>query len=242
MEENTSNSKGPDPAAGAPAPTPRSVWVIVMGVFVVVALAAGVVIMVDSSPRASTSMPMQNAPPTANASTVAPAAGPVQTKRPNPSLGPANAPVKIEEYGDFGCPTCRAWYMSDALSRLRSEYGDKIQFIWHDYPIITAESPRAAEAGQCAYDQGKFWEYHDYLYAHPEDLYGDGLKTAAAKLQLDTQVFGQCLDFHKYTAQINQDLQDGKQLKLIGTPTFIINNKRELTGVPTFENFAGLIT
>ena len=73
--------------------------------------------------------------------------------------------MTIIEYGDFGCPTCRGWEQAGVLKQIVATYGDQVHFVWRDYPIITAQSPQAAEAGQCAFDQGKFWQYHDLLYA-----------------------------------------------------------------------------
>jgi protein-disulfide isomerase len=79
----------------------------------------------------------------------------------SPMLGPETAPVTIVEYGDFGCTTCLGWYKSGVLNQLRTRYGDQIRFVWRDFPVITLLSPKAAEAGQCAHEQGKFWEFHD---------------------------------------------------------------------------------
>src|SRR5713226_5733440 len=59
----------------------------------------------------------------------------------DPSLGPASAPVTLIEYGDFGCTTCRAWEKAGVLKAARQEYGDKLRFVWRDFPVITAESP-----------------------------------------------------------------------------------------------------
>ena len=83
-----------------------------------------------------------------------------------PALGPKSAPITIIEYADFGCPSCWYWYKQGALDQLRLKYGDQIRFVWRDYPVITLLSPRAAEAGQCANEQGKFWEFHDAVYGN----------------------------------------------------------------------------
>ncbi len=83
-----------------------------------------------------------------------------------PALGPKTAPVTIVEYGDFGCPSCWLWYATGVLDQLRAKYGDQIRFVWRDYAVITLLSPDAAEAGQCANEQGKFWEFHDAVYDH----------------------------------------------------------------------------
>ena len=71
-----------------------------------------------------------------------------------PAIGPKSAPVTIIEYADFGCPSCWYWYKTGVLNQLRLKYGDQIRFVWRDYPVITLLSPGAAEAGQCANEQG----------------------------------------------------------------------------------------
>ena len=70
------------------------------------------------------------------------------------------APVTIVEYADFGCPACWEWHKRVFLDQLRAKYGDQIRFVWRDFPVITLLSPKAAEAGQCAHEQNKFWEFH----------------------------------------------------------------------------------
>ena len=82
-----------------------------------------------------------------------------------------------------------------------AEYGDQVQFVWRDFPIITAQSPKAAEAGQCAFDQGKFWEYHDYLFERANSLSVSDLKAYAREVGLDGEQFDQCLDFRAEQSQ-----------------------------------------
>jgi hypothetical protein len=74
----------------------------------------------------------------------------------DPFIGSINAPVTIVEYGDFGCPSCRGWHNAGILKQVQAVYGDQVRFVWRDFPVITAQSPKAAEAAQCAYDQGYF--------------------------------------------------------------------------------------
>jgi hypothetical protein len=153
----------------------------------------------------------------------------------DPALGPKNAPVTIVEYGDFGCSACRAWHNADVLENLRSKYGDNIRFVFRDFPVITPESPKAAEAGQCAYDQGKFWEYHDQLYTAPA-IDVPHLKEFAAATGLDMASFNQCLDSGRHAPTVDQDLQDAIKRGFPGTPAFLLND-RPLEGPPTLENF-----
>ena len=152
----------------------------------------------------------------------------------DPSLGSANAPVTIVEYGDFGCPSCRAWHNAGILKQIRAQYGNKVRFVWRDFPIITPASPKAAEAAQCAYDQGKFWEYHDLLYARAPALSVSDLKAYAAELGLNNNQFNQCLDSGKHRATVQHDLQDAERRGFRGTPSFLIND-RPLVGPPSAQ-------
>ena len=158
----------------------------------------------------------------------------------NRALGPATAPVTIVEYGDFGCTTCRAWHNAGILNQIRNKYGDKVRFMWRDFPVITPQSPKAAEAGHCAADQGKFWEYHDVLYARQPILDVDSLKSYAAQMGLDAVKFNQCLDSGPHQAEVNRDWQDAIARGFRGTPSFLINDK-PLAGPPSFEMLQKLI-
>lgn len=159
----------------------------------------------------------------------------------NPTIGPNSAKVIIVEYGDFGCTTCRAWYHAGVLKQLLTTYGDRIQFVWKDFPIITAQSPKAAEAGQCAFDQGKFWEYHDLLYEKAPALSVADLKDYAAQLGLDKQKFDHCLDSGQDEAKVQQSLNEAqRQYAFPGTPSFLINGQK-LIGPPTFDMLRSLI-
>ncbi len=159
----------------------------------------------------------------------------------NPTLGPATAKVTIVEYGDFGCPTCRAWERAGVLKQLTATYGDRIQFVWKDFPVITAQSPKAAEAGQCAFDQGKFWPYHDLLYEKAPALSIADLKSYAAQLGLDTAKFNQCLDSGQDQAKVQQSLNEAEQQYAFpGTPSFLVNGTKVI-GPQSFETFRSMI-
>ena len=158
----------------------------------------------------------------------------------DPALGPATAPVTIIEYGDFGCPSCRAWHRAGILDQVRAKYGDKVRFVWRDFRVITAQSPKAAEAGQCAYDQGKFWEYHDLLYERAPAIGVSDLKAYSAEIGLDTAKFDLCLDSGQHRATVDRDLQDAFARRFRGTPSFLVNNQ-PLVGPPSFEYLQSLI-
>jgi protein-disulfide isomerase len=158
----------------------------------------------------------------------------------DPSIGPADAKVTIVEYGDFGCTTCKAWFQSGVLEKTIGQYGDQVRFVWRDFPIITAQSPKAAEAGQCAFNQGKFWQYHDLLYQRAPALSVSDLKSYAAEIGLDSAEFDQCLDSGQEKAKVDQSLQEAYQHGFRATPAFLVNNK-PLVGPPTFDQLKALI-
>lgn len=159
----------------------------------------------------------------------------------NPTLGPDSAKVVITEYGDFGCTSCRAWHNAGIMEQVIAAYGDQVQFVWKDFPVITAQSPKAAEAGQCAFDQGKFWEYHDYLYENARSIGVDDLKKYAAQLGLDAEKFNACLDSGQNRAKVEQSLNEAqRKYAFPGTPSFLVNGQK-LVGPPTFESLKSLI-
>lgn len=158
----------------------------------------------------------------------------------DPTLGAIDARVTIIEYGDFGCPACRSWHLTEIREQVVAEYGDQVQFVWKDFPVITAQSPKAAEAGQCAHDQGKFWEYHDYLYEQGRSLNISDLKEYARQTGLDSAQFNQCLDSGQNKAKIDQNLEQAYRLGLPGTPSFVVNDQK-LAGPPTYATLKGII-
>lgn len=161
------------------------------------------------------------------------AAGTTAESNAHPALGPARAPITIAEYADFGCPSCQAWHRAGILSQIRAQYGDKVRFVWYDFPVITPQSPKAAEAARCAADQGKFWDYHDLLYLHAPAIGVDALKAYANELKLDRASFNQCLDSGVHQTAVERDLQDAFAHQFHGTPSFLINGQ-PLIGPPAF--------
>ena len=156
------------------------------------------------------------------------------------ALGPANAAVIIVEYGDFGCTTCKAWEEQAIIPKIQVKYGDKVRFVWRDLPIITPESPKAAEAAYCALDQGKFWQYHDLLYLKAPALNINDLKTYAAQLGLDTAKFNTCLDTGQHANDVQADLKDGLSRGFRATPAFLVN-AQVYAGPPSYEQLSQLI-
>jgi len=153
--------------------------------------------------------------------------------------GPANAPIEIIEFSDFQCPFCQR--ANPTVDQVLKTYGDRVRFVYRHFPLGNHPNARpAAEAAQCAAEQGKFWEYHDRLFANPSKL-GDGdLKQHAAALGLDTSKFNACFAAQKYKAQIDADVQAGQEAGVSGTPAFFVNG-RMLSGAQPFDAFKRLI-
>ena len=157
----------------------------------------------------------------------------------SPSRGPATAPIEVIEFSDFQCPFCLKAYPT--VNQVLSTYGDKIHFVYRNYPLPSHPNARpAAEAAQCAAEQGQFWQYYDRLFADQTKLSDDGLKQSAAALGLDAGRFNACFDSHKYKDRVETDIKDGNEAGVSGTPAFFING-RMLTGAQPFEAFKRVI-
>lgn len=141
--------------------------------------------------------------------------------------GAAGAPVRIVEFGDFGCPSCRAWHNSGIKEALLTEYGEQISFTFRHFPVITRQSPQAAEASQCASEQGQFWAFHDYIYEQTPigALATDELKSYAGAIGLDQSQFDACLDSGTYSSYVSRDQQAALAAGARGTPSFFINGQ-----------------
>jgi protein-disulfide isomerase len=162
---------------------------------------------------------------------VQPTAGPTPTVGPvevsvddDPAQGPEDAAVTIIEFSDFQCPYC-ARFDVETLPQILSNYGDRVRFVYRDFPLISMHqyALKAAEASECADDQGAYWKYHDLLFNNQSALDDASLKEYAASLQLDTAAFNQCLDSDKYLSEVQKDEQDGITAGVQGTPAFFIN-------------------
>ena len=158
----------------------------------------------------------------------------------SPVLGPKTAPVTIIEYADFGCPSCWYWYKTGVLNQLRAKYGDQIRFVWRDYAVITLLSPDAAEAGQCANDQGKFWEFHDTVYEHQGIIGASNLQVYAAAIGLNMLQFEQCVGSHRYQDRVNAEWEEAFTHGYNGAPFFLVNNQLVL-GPQPLSVFASII-
>jgi protein-disulfide isomerase len=152
-------------------------------------------------------------------------AGPVDVSvDDDPSLGPADAPVTIIEFSDFQCPYCSR-FQTETFPQIIQNYGDKVRFVYRDFPLTNLHqyALKAAEASECADDQGAYWKYHDLLFQNQSALDDASLKNYAASLGLDTAAFNQCLDSDSTMSEIQKDYQDGITAGVQGTPAFFVN-------------------
>jgi protein-disulfide isomerase len=158
----------------------------------------------------------------------------------NPSVGSASAPITLVEFSDYQCPYCGR--VEPTLKRLRAAYGDKIRFVWKDFPLtqIHPQAFKASEAAHCAGDQGKYWDLHDVLFSKQSELQLDDLKRHALTLGLKTDDFNQCLDSGKYAERVRDGVAEGGQLGVNSTPTVFINGRR-FSGAQPYEVFAKAI-
>jgi len=177
-----------------------------------------------------------------------PTAGPTPTVGPvdvsaddDPSQGPADAKVTVIEFSDFQCPYC-ARFQTETLPQIMQNYGDKVRFVYRDFPLTSlhANALKAAEASECANEQGAYWKYHDLLFQNQTALDDASLKNYAATLQLDTATFNQCLDSDKYLSEVQKDYQDGVTAGVQGTPAFFVNGM-SISGAQPYTVFKAAI-
>jgi protein-disulfide isomerase len=140
--------------------------------------------------------------------------------------GPADAPVTIVEFTDYQCVFCRR-HVETTYPALLAHYGDDIKYVVRHFPISEAHprAAQAAEAAECAGDQGRFFEYHETLFRYSRELSDENLVSYARGLGLDVAGFQRCLDSGRKAGIVEQDIQDGLVRGVMGTPTFFINGK-----------------
>lgn len=159
----------------------------------------------------------------------------------DPSLGPVDAPVVMIEFSDFNCPYCRKFHQ-ETFSVLMKKYEGQIHFVYRDFPVVGGGQigALAAQAANCAAEQGDYWAYHDVLFSGKYNLDRTGFLNYAAELGMDETVLSECLDSGRYQAEVESDLRYGVDLGVTGTPTFFINGI-PLVGAQPLSNFAQVI-
>lgn len=153
--------------------------------------------------------------------------------------GPESAPVAIIEFSDFKCPYCKA--ENDVVKQILAAYPDKVRLVFKHLPLpIHPEAQYAAEAAECAGDQGKFFEMSDALFAKQDKLDKVSIAGYARILKLDAKKFKECIDSGKFKSKIANDSQVAGEFGIAGTPAFFVGDKF-LSGAMPFEQFKEII-
>lgn len=154
--------------------------------------------------------------------------GPSGLSDDDPIKGDQDAPVTIVEFSDYECPFCARFY-SDTLEQLEQRYIEtgQVKFQYRDFPLnnIHPHAQKAAEAAECAQDQGEYWAMHDLLFERGVSGGVTSFKQYAADIGLDGQEFADCLDGGVHADEVAQDMREGQQLGIRGTPGFLVNGR-----------------
>lgn len=147
-------------------------------------------------------------------------------------FGNPDARVTVVEFGDFQCPACRE--AASVAEQVRKNMGPQVRFAYRQFPLarIHQQAEKAAEAAECAADQGKFWQAVNYLSDHPLDFSSSGIRQFAANLGLDPSRTTQCLSSGAMAARVRQDIRDGRALGVHSVPTFFVGNSRVVGALP----------
>ncbi len=148
-----------------------------------------------------------------------------------------NGTVAIIEFSDFECPFCRE--AQPVLKRIKENYGDKVQIIFRHFPTGHTFSQSAAEAAECAADQGMFWEYHDKLFNSKINSIKD-LVDYAGNMGMNVTTFSDCLMTRKKQSIVDKDSDLGTSMGVPGTPTFYVGDQ-QILGIPVYSEITEMI-
>lgn len=173
--------------------------------------------------------------------------GTISTTMGSPLLGDPSAPITIVEFGDYQCHQCYNWFHNTkpALMHDYIETG-KVNLVFVDLAFLGKDSPKAAQASYCAEDQGMYWKYHNLLYTSQESQIDGGwanperLKAFAFSLDLDMELFEDCLDSGKHSKRVQFNSQQARDHGVRGTPGFFIvgpDGQEQLRGAQPFSVF-----
>jgi protein-disulfide isomerase len=174
--------------------------------------------------------------------------GSISTALGSPILGDPLAPITIVEFGDYQCHQCYNWFHNTKPMIMRDyiETG-KANLVFVDFAFLGKDSPKAAQATYCADDQNMYWEYHNSLYNSQESKIDNGwasserLKAFAFNLNLDMELFNECLDSEKYSKRVQYNSQQARDNGVRGTPGFFIvgsdYDQQQIGGAQPFSVF-----
>jgi protein-disulfide isomerase len=169
-----------------------------------------------------------------------------------PSRGSDSAQFNIVEFGDYQCPFCEKFFQ-DVEPQIKQDYIDtgKVKFYFLDYQFLGPDSQTLGQGAWCANDQGRYYDYHDYIYSHQGQensgwATSDKVKTLAANISgLDLQKFNSCLDSKKYETLVQQLTGLGQKLGVSGTPAVFIGNDQKgyssVVGAQPYDVFTQVI-
>ncbi|MBD3281250.1 thioredoxin domain-containing protein [Candidatus Uhrbacteria bacterium] len=173
----------------------------------------------------------------------APPSNPVKAVDPSTDhvWGNPDAKITLIEYSDFECPFCGKHYQT--MKQLKEDYPNDIKVVFRHFPLsFHQEAQKAAEASECAADQGKFWEMYDKIFE--ANLAGEmnvaKWKSIAADLGLDTEKFNNCLDSGETASRVAEDLNEGSGAGVQGTPGTFVNGEL-VEGALPYESFKQII-
>ena len=154
----------------------------------------------------------------------------------DPYKGNKNAPVTVVEFVDFKCPNCKV--SAPILADIVAKYPEKIHLIIRDFPAESLHpgATQLAEVGYCAAAQGKFWQFHDIMFANqdtiPEVLTAEDINSIATTIGADPTRLQQCATSEEAKREVNTDYLLGVSAGVRGTPTFFINGERIAGTIP----------
>ena len=178
--------------------------------------------------------------------------GSISTALGSPILGDPLAPITIVEFGDYQCHQCHNWFVNTKPMIMRDyiETG-KVNLVFVDFAFLGKDSPKAAQATYCADDQNMYWEYHNSLYNSQESKIDSGwanserLKAFAFNLNLDMELFNECLDSEKYSKRVQYNSQQARDNGVRGTPGFFIvgsdYDQQQIGGAQPFSVFQRIL-
>jgi protein-disulfide isomerase len=157
-----------------------------------------------------------------------------------PAKGADAAPVTIAEFAEFQCPFCQD--VNATLQQIEERYKGRVRFVWKHLPLVSIHphAMDASVAAEAARNQGKFWEYHDKLFANQEQLERDDLRRYAQELGMDLARFDRDRQDPALKVKVQEDMAEATALGVRSTPTFFING-RLVSGAMPFEIFSTII-
>ncbi|MDC0712434.1 thioredoxin domain-containing protein [Stigmatella sp. ncwal1] len=156
-----------------------------------------------------------------------------------PSMGSADAKVTVEVWSDFECPFCARG--ADTVKALRETYGDQVRIVFRHNPLPSHKNARlAAAASMAAHEQGKFWEFHDAIFANQDTLDRAALEAVAVKLNLDVERFRRALDSSTWNNYVDMERTESQRRRVTAAPTFFVNGKA-IVGAQPLSVFAQTI-